>query len=55
MESKKEETEPIPRQMTTGRKVFNGLAIVTLVIFTLFTLALTIGTILIPAIRGDAP
>ena len=44
----KEETEPIPRQKTMGRRVFDWVAIVTLVVFALFTLGITIGTILIP-------
>ena len=37
--------------MTLGRKIFNGIAILTLVVFILFSLLMVLGTWSIPEIR----
>ena len=46
-------TEKQDKKATIGRKVFDALAILTLIVFLLLVLFITIGSIAIPQIRGD--
>ena len=46
-------TEKPDKKASTGRKVFDALAILTLIVFIFLVLFITIGTIAIPKIRGD--